>query len=101
MMRIAASLCALATWGLTGLLAFAQSVPPGLPRQTAIDTAGGPIVVSTFMHASLQIEHSGRVIQVDPAMGDQSTAKPADLVLVTDIHEDHLNAARIAKLRKA
>ena len=87
--------------GIVGATAFAQSPARSLPRQTTIDAAGGPIVVSPFMHASVQIEHGGRVIQVDPAMGDLSSAKPADLVVVTDIHEDHLNPSRIARLRKA
>jgi len=86
--------------GLGGAIAFAQRPAATLPHQTTIDAADGPIVVSPFMHASVQIEHGGRVIQVDPAMGDQSTAKPADLVVVTDIHEDHLNPSRIARLRK-
>jgi L-ascorbate metabolism protein UlaG (beta-lactamase superfamily) len=52
------------------------------------------------MHASVQIEHAGMVIQVDPAMGDVTKAKAADLVLVTDEHEDHFSPSRIAKVRK-
>jgi L-ascorbate metabolism protein UlaG (beta-lactamase superfamily) len=61
---------------------------------------GGDIVITPIMHASVQIEHAGKVIQVDPAMGDYAQAKPADLILVTDIHDDHMNPAIIAKLHK-
>jgi L-ascorbate metabolism protein UlaG (beta-lactamase superfamily)/pimeloyl-ACP methyl ester carboxylesterase len=93
--------CLVAVFTLFAAVASAQTAAHPLARQTTIEAAGGPIVVSPIMHASVQIEHGGRVIQVDPAMGDQSTAKPADLVVVTDIHEDHLNPSRIARLRKA
>ena len=46
---------------------------------------GGDITITPFQHASLQIEQGGKVIQVDPAQGDLSKAKPGDLVLITDI----------------
>ena len=39
-------------------------------------------------------------VQVDPAQGDLSRARPADLVLVTDVHGDHLNPDALAKVRK-
>ena len=34
-------------------------------------------------------------------MGDLSKAKPADLILITDIHGDHLSAPSVDKLKKA
>jgi L-ascorbate metabolism protein UlaG (beta-lactamase superfamily) len=42
------------------------------------------------------------VVIVDPvsAQADLSKAKPADLILVTDIHPDHFDPAAVAKLRK-
>jgi L-ascorbate metabolism protein UlaG (beta-lactamase superfamily) len=75
--------------------AFAQA-----PATTTIPATGGDIVITAIQHASVQIEHGGKVIQVDPAQGDFSHAKAADLVLVTDIHGDHLNPDDIAKVRK-
>jgi L-ascorbate metabolism protein UlaG (beta-lactamase superfamily) len=77
---------------LTWSSAYAQSVVPA---------SGGDIVITPLQHASVQVEHGGTVIQVDPAQGDLSKAKPADLVLVTDIHGDHLSPEGIAKVRKA
>jgi L-ascorbate metabolism protein UlaG (beta-lactamase superfamily)/DNA-binding beta-propeller fold protein YncE len=62
---------------------------------------GGDIVITPFVHASLQIEHGGKVIQVDPwSAGDLSAAKPADLILITDDPGHHLDVKAIAKLRK-
>lgn len=67
-----------------------------------IAATGGDILITPITHASVQIEHAGRVIQVDPwSQGDYATAKPADLILLTDNHPDHLDPAAIAKIRKA
>ena len=56
--------------------AFAQS-----PSRIAAE--GGDIVITPIIHSSVQVEHAGRVIQVDPwSVGDLSQAKPADLILV-------------------
>jgi L-ascorbate metabolism protein UlaG (beta-lactamase superfamily) len=68
--------------------------------QSTIPAGEGPITITAIQHASVQIEHAGKVIQVDPAQGDMTKAKQADLVLVTDIHGDHLNPDLIAKVRK-
>jgi L-ascorbate metabolism protein UlaG (beta-lactamase superfamily) len=80
------------------LLVFA---PVAALAQTTIPATGGNITITPLQHASVQIEHAGKVIQVDPAQGDLAAAKSADLVLVTDIHGDHLSPEAIAKVRKA
>jgi L-ascorbate metabolism protein UlaG (beta-lactamase superfamily) len=73
-------------------LAFAQNTVPA---------TGGTITFTPLQHATVQVEFGGKVIQVDPAQGDASKAKPGDLVLVTDIHGDHLNPEMLAKVRKS
>jgi len=72
------------------------------PTTTSVTAAGGPIVITALGHASVQIEAGGKVVIVDPVtmMADLSKAKPADLVLVTDIHGDHYDPAAVAKVRK-
>jgi L-ascorbate metabolism protein UlaG (beta-lactamase superfamily) len=66
-----------------------------------IPAAGGDITITPLIHSSVQIEHAGKVIQVDPwSAGDLSQAKPADLILVTDDVGHHLDVKAIAKLRK-
>ena len=69
--------------------------------QEMVPATGGNITITPFQHASLQLEHAGNVIQIDPAQGDLSKAKPGDLVLITDIHGDHLSPDNLAKVRKA
>lgn len=84
----------------------ASPAPSGQAAQAAASPAQasvqeGDITITPIMHASLQIEYNGKVIHVDPVgQGDYSKAKQADLILVTDIHEDHLDPSTIARLRK-
>lgn len=69
------------------------------PHQIAAD--GGDIVITPIVHASVQVEHAGRVIHVDPwSSGDLSHAALADLILVTDDPGHHLDPAAIERLRK-
>lgn len=75
----------------------------GLAGQTrgTYPARGGDITVTTFVHSSIQLEHAGTVVQIDPwSMADLSTAKPADLILITDDPVHHLDVKAIARLRK-
>ena len=57
--------------------------------------------ITPIIHSSVQIEHAGKVIQVDPwSLGDLGRAKPADLILITDDPVHHLDAKAIAQIRK-
>jgi L-ascorbate metabolism protein UlaG (beta-lactamase superfamily) len=61
----------------------------------------GDIEITPLIHSSVQLEHAGKVIQIDPwSAGDLSRAKPADLILVTDDVGHHLDVKAIARLRK-
>jgi len=62
---------------------------------------GGDIEITPLIHSSVQIEHAGMVIQVDPwSAGDLSRAKRADLILITDDVGHHLDVKAIQQLRK-
>ena len=66
-----------------------------------LEAEGGEIRVTPILHGSLQLEFGGTVIYVDPwSRGDYSAAPKADLILVTDIHGDHLDVDMIAQLRQ-
>jgi L-ascorbate metabolism protein UlaG (beta-lactamase superfamily) len=61
----------------------------------------GDVEITTFIHSSIQLEHGGKVIHVDPwSLGDLSKAKPADLILITDDVGHHLDVKAIARVRK-
>lgn len=96
--KIAAGLFALALV----LPASAQDASAGgSSRTSSIPAEGGPIFITPFVGASVQVEHGGTVIHVDPwGRGDYTGAKQADLILVTDTPGDHLDPEMIARLRK-
>jgi L-ascorbate metabolism protein UlaG (beta-lactamase superfamily) len=62
---------------------------------------GGDITITAFVHSSIELEHGGKVIQIDPwSVSDLTRAKPADLILITDDPGHHLDVKAIAALRK-
>lgn len=62
----------------------------------------GDIKLTFIGHASLIIEHSGRVIHVDPwsKLADYSQLPKADLLILTHEHQDHLDTVAIDLLKK-
>jgi len=83
------------------LLLVVSSVLTPAAAGDRVPAAGGDIEITPILHASLQIEHAGTVIQVDPwSLGDLSHAKPADLILITDDVGHHLDVKAIQQLRK-
>ncbi len=77
----------------------------GLGAMTAADTVpatGGNIELTPMAHAHVQIEYGGKVIHIDPSNNtNYANAKPADIVLITDIHGDHMDPPSIDRVRKA
>jgi L-ascorbate metabolism protein UlaG (beta-lactamase superfamily) len=87
---------ALACWFLLGFVLYGQ------PKRPVEDfkTAAGAVQITPIRHASLLIRAGGQTIYVDPSQGDYTGLPPADLILITDIHPDHMDAQRIAQLRQ-
>lgn len=90
-------------WSVALLIVMAMAVGQAqMPSTTNVAGAGGALVITALGHGSVQIEQGGKVVIVDPVsmFADLSKAKPADLILITDIHPDHFDPAAVAKLRK-
>ena len=93
-MRPAARLAFL--FSLAALPAFAA---PG-PVQT-FATSAGPVNITPIYHAAAMIEAGGDRIYIDPAKpANIAGLPPGDLILITDIHGDHMDAADIKALSK-
>jgi len=66
-----------------------------------VQTAEGPLKITPIKHASLMIEFKNKVIHVDPwSQGDYTGVPKADLILITDIHGDHMDSAKIKEIKK-
>ena len=86
------------------LLAFATAASlHAMAAPDTIQAKGGPITIQPITHAALQLKYGNNVITVDPTMmgGDYNALPKADIILITDIHGDHLDPATITKASKA
>lgn len=64
---------------------------------------GGDLTIQPVMHASLVLTYNGKSIYVDPA-GEDSLFKgltAPNLILITDIHGDHLDPKTLAAINTA
>lgn len=76
-------------------LAYSATNPPTFP------TSAGPVKITPLYHASTLIEAGGKTIYLDPAKPAKLSGLPkADLILITDIHPDHMDPASIAEISK-
>jgi L-ascorbate metabolism protein UlaG (beta-lactamase superfamily) len=81
----------LGTWALGGLIAVSLLAGPA-PADT-ISTSAGPVEITPIHHASFTLRAGGKLIYIDPSPASLFNGKPkADLILITDIHGDHLDA---------
>src|SRR5262245_66121939 len=67
----------------------------------AFPTSSGTVRITPLNHASTLIEAGGKFIYLDPAKPVDFSGKPkADLILITDIHGDHMDPDSIKAISK-
>ncbi|HLP49012.1 MAG TPA: MBL fold metallo-hydrolase [Candidatus Kapabacteria bacterium] len=67
-----------------------------------IKTGSGDLTITFIGHGTLMFTFNGKIIHVDPysQMADYSLLPPADLILITHHHGDHLDPAAIKLIRQ-
>jgi L-ascorbate metabolism protein UlaG (beta-lactamase superfamily) len=83
-------------------------VPPAssaaAPAKTSPDklpTSGGELTITPVQHGTVFFEWQGKAVYLDPAPGAKYESLPkADVILITDIHADHMSPPTVAALRK-
>jgi L-ascorbate metabolism protein UlaG (beta-lactamase superfamily) len=87
---------------LLGAFVFSMQIGAQIVRQVqTFETSAGPVKITPIYHASLLIEAGDRRIYVDPAKpGNFTGLPPADLILITDIHSDHMDQDSISAMSK-
>jgi L-ascorbate metabolism protein UlaG (beta-lactamase superfamily) len=64
-------------------------------------TAAGELRITPIRHASMMLDAGGTVIHVDPwSQANYAGLPKADIILITDIHGDHMDPKAIDPLRK-
>jgi len=87
---------------LACLVLFLASFSHADDQTQVFATSSGPVRITPLNHASTLIEAGGKVIYLDPAKPVDFSGKPkADLILITDIHGDHMDPGAIQALEKS
>jgi L-ascorbate metabolism protein UlaG (beta-lactamase superfamily) len=81
-------------------LAMLSSARSETATQT-FSTSAGPVKITPLFHASTRIEAGGKTIYLDPAKPAKLPGPKADLILITDIHPDHMDPASITAVSQA
>jgi L-ascorbate metabolism protein UlaG (beta-lactamase superfamily) len=80
----------LACFGCYGVLAQTKT-------SDKIQTSKGPLLITPVQHATLVLNWNNLTIYVDPTGGAKAfmSFKSPDIILITDIHGDHLDSATL------
>jgi L-ascorbate metabolism protein UlaG (beta-lactamase superfamily) len=83
---------------LTAALAFPTCA---LAQVQSFSTSAGKVEITPIYHATAKITGGGSTIYIDPAKPAKvEGGAKADLILITDIHGDHMDAADVTALSK-
>lgn len=79
---------------------FLVQLPALLAQTDTIRTNQGPLLLTPIQHGSLVLSYQGKTLYVDPFSGGENykKMKDPDLVLITDIHGDHLDKKTLGEL---
>ncbi len=86
-------------FAVTGVLLAAGAIA-GSSADNTIPTGDGPLTIHPVEHATFVMQWNGKIIVVDPIGGAApfEAFGTADLILITDIHGDHLSIDTVAAL---
>lgn len=79
---------------------LALATVPGFAADT-LTTSAGKVSITPVKHGTVLLDIAGKAWYVDPwSNADLSNLPKADVILITDVHGDHMDPEAIAKIRK-
>lgn len=71
------------------------------PTPDEIATSKGPLSIQPVQHGTLVFTWDGKTIYIDPFGGAKAfeSIAPPDIIVITDIHGDHLNPETLAAIK--
>ena len=85
---------------LLALLTFSVSANAQMFNTSSVPTSDGDLIIIPVAHASFVMNWNGSTVYVDPVgeVGAYDGLPRPDLILLTDIHGDHLDGATLSGL---
>jgi L-ascorbate metabolism protein UlaG (beta-lactamase superfamily) len=86
---------------LAVMLLLAVDISAQSLKGDVITTDNGDLTIQPILHGTLGLEWNGKIIYIDPYGGEEAFAglPDPDMIVITDIHGDHLNPNTLAVIK--